>query len=228
MANVATLPNELLLRIIGFCGRKEIAQARLASKRLEQMCVEKLFEKVTLYAHWQGGDVYERSDHSDTFQDAPWDWGGEDEQRLEADAPAADDPAADDVRELEGLDSEEIGSEELNGEELDGLELAGEELDSDDLELIGGIPDVSEEYVHSAFLAEQDNETPQWVIDQIPGPPGYDSNSFKEILDHEKLKKYVKEVHIYTCETHCVSTAFSTYVTKLTCSQLESSPYDRI
>jgi hypothetical protein len=52
MVGFDQIPDELDVHIIGFLGRKYIAAARLVNRRLEKLCVEKLFERVTLYAHW--------------------------------------------------------------------------------------------------------------------------------------------------------------------------------
>lgn len=41
--------------------------------------------------------------------------------------------------------------------------------------------------------------------DYVPWPSDYDSQIFRNILDHQELKKHVRRVTIYTCETHCVS-----------------------
>jgi hypothetical protein len=41
-------------------------------------------------------------------------------------------------------------------------------------------------------------------VDRLPGPLGYDAQSFKCIMMHETLREYVKQIEIYTCEPHCV------------------------
>ena len=46
---------------------------------------------------------------------------------------------------------------------------------------------------------------PHWAHRGYPGPPDYDANVFKIIFENDTLRKYVKEVQVYTCETHCVS-----------------------
>lgn len=53
MANLEALPNELFARIVSFSDRRSLAQLRLTNKRLEDIAVVKLFERVTLYAHWE-------------------------------------------------------------------------------------------------------------------------------------------------------------------------------
>lgn len=52
MACLDSLPNELLARIIAFSDRRSLAQLRVTNRKLEDIAVRKLFEKVTLYAHW--------------------------------------------------------------------------------------------------------------------------------------------------------------------------------
>lgn len=54
---------------------------------------------------------------------------------------------------------------------------------------------------------------PQWftegdkldIEDGLPGPLGYEAKVFMNLVDHERLKKFVKKIEIYTCEPHCVS-----------------------
>jgi hypothetical protein len=53
MANFETLPNELLARAISLLDKYSLSQVRLVNKRLEQISVERLFERITLYAHWK-------------------------------------------------------------------------------------------------------------------------------------------------------------------------------
>jgi hypothetical protein len=53
MANFEILPNELLARVISLLDKYSLSQVRLVNKRLEQISVERLFERITLYAHWK-------------------------------------------------------------------------------------------------------------------------------------------------------------------------------
>jgi hypothetical protein len=53
MANFEILPNELLARAISLLDKYSLSQVRIVNKRLEQISVERLFERITLYAHWK-------------------------------------------------------------------------------------------------------------------------------------------------------------------------------
>jgi hypothetical protein len=50
-----------------------------------------------------------------------------------------------------------------------------------------------------------DEEDPSYDPETWPYPLDYNSQSFKNILEHRFLKNLVKKVTVYTCETHCVS-----------------------
>ncbi|KAF1966478.1 hypothetical protein BU23DRAFT_324829 [Bimuria novae-zelandiae CBS 107.79] len=52
-------------------------------------------------------------------------------------------------------------------------------------------------------LREWEARRPIWAREGYPGPRDYDATVFKNILENETLQKYVKEVQVYTCETHC-------------------------
>lgn len=61
MRSLEALPNELIARIVSFSNKESLMQLRLTDKRLESIAVRKLFETVTLYAHWANdGDAEER------------------------------------------------------------------------------------------------------------------------------------------------------------------------
>jgi hypothetical protein len=338
MATLSTLPNELLARIVTFLDKPALAHTRLINKSFEQLSVEKLFERVSLYAHWKQESPDEEETYSvDTVVDRRWhpmyfgridesvgdvggmveDEGGgngeigdaflyegheewmadgmdgdeveEDEQIRDHDANLMGDVNNADVQDNDSEDAAENLSRREFSRELRGRKReleAGvaerlqdgtvEEVEEDDPWSFGALDqhrdaneheegrkrgvefwdeedeepnprtavlherkrsserDEVEEMHHDTtrwsarsdseiraieelqFLHGRDfrrRENPwdrnrtQWAADGFPGPPGYDANKFKNILQHVEFKKYVKEVQVYTCETDCVSIA---------------------
>jgi hypothetical protein len=333
MSTLSSLPNELLARIITFLDKPALANTRLANNRFEQLAVERLFERVSLYAHWRNEqhDAQEETYSADTARDElglckegercarcdmirdsrieirvlgaaagegvededEWDvaveeggweggYGGDEDgaQQMEnADnAQFMSDNRGDTEenrarrafreellsrqRELEVADQlmnavEELrdGNIEVEDEDpwwfgalveprnSDGREGSGTGRvefwdEEDDIKGGGGTlrnGEHGDEHFISSGVPRSDSETraieqhllafesysrksrrkphpwgkksPQWALDGLPGPPGYDANLFKNILQHETFKKYVKEVHVYTCETDCVGIA---------------------
>ena len=71
------------------------------------------------------------------------------------------------------------------------------------IDLFGG--DEDEWYLPSRRGRDSTNSEakPQWALDHLPGPPGYDAHSYKCILQHDTLSVYAREIQVYTCETHC-------------------------
>jgi hypothetical protein len=53
MAIFEALSNELLTRVVSTLDKHSLSQMRLVNKRLEQISVERLFRRISLYAHWR-------------------------------------------------------------------------------------------------------------------------------------------------------------------------------
>jgi hypothetical protein len=338
MAILSTLPNELLARIVTFLDKPALAHTRLVNKRFEQLSVEKLFERVSLYAHWMKESLDEEETYSvDTVVDTRWhpmyvgkideivgdvgrmgeDEGGGDgeigdafryEGHEEWTADGMDGDEVEEAEQIRGHDANlirdvdnvevqdnysEEAAEDLSRREFR-RELRGrkreleagiaeslrnetvEEVEEDDPWWFGALDQHRDADEHEEgrkrgveFWDEEDEEPyprtavpherersserdeveemhhdtagwstrsdseirateelqflhgrefrrrgnpwdrnrPQWAADGFPGPPGYDANKFKNILQHVEFKKYVKEVQVYTCETDCVSIA---------------------
>jgi hypothetical protein len=223
MADLEALPNELLARIVAFSNRKSLAQLRLTSKRLEDIAVSKLFERVTLYAHWTrgearnlGGHVYENGYSEDERSEDEW------EGRMQG-FIASSDPEEDDDdgfvagSEMDADDLIQNGDEDLNLRPHLSDERSMQEESTDEVDLSTAEANDRSPRPHpvSGRLSDLEayNETcrlkwelsrPQWARENYPGPPDYDAAMFLNIVEDERLKKFVKKVHVYTCETHCV------------------------
>ncbi|KAJ4353886.1 uncharacterized protein N0V89_005616 [Didymosphaeria variabile] len=255
MANLEALPSELLARIISFSDRNSLAQFRLTSKRLEEIAVAKLFERVTLYAHWakESDDEEEEKadcDHNhgidteDTEEVNRRDTFKRNDQAVEQDE-AGDFTAGSDL-EQDQRNVVERSNRAMQQDEEDGF-VAGSDIDEDDLpetgmdgdlELRPRIRDEGSRQEQSTdeidLFAEKTNQLsphpdpfsgrlddfqlyeeqcrqkweasrPQWAREDFPGPSDYDATVFRNIMENDRLKKYAKEVQVYTCETHCVS-----------------------
>ncbi|KAL1608279.1 hypothetical protein SLS60_003218 [Paraconiothyrium brasiliense] len=266
MANLEALPNELLARITSFSDRKSLAQFRLTSKRLEDIAVAKLFERVTLYAHWAkesddeeeekadcehhrglrdlGGYISEYNQGADSDDFDRIDPVKRTHQAIEQD-DADDFTAGSDLEQKDQRNVVERSNRAMQQDEEDEF-VAGSDLDEDDLpengldgdlqlrphlrdeghrqeqateetELITGRtnrpslrPDPFSGRLCDFQLYEEQRRQkweasrPQWARDDFPGPPDYNAIMFRNIIEDDRLKRYVKEVQVYTCETHCV------------------------
>lgn len=176
MPNFQALPNELLARAIGFLDKRSLAEVRLVNKRLEQISVARLFARITLYAHWRNERVLGTRYYILYENDDDDD---ADDQVLEEDEFFSDD--------LELREDVELHSH-LDDSEYPELK-ADENLGWD------GRP--------TFRMPSSITPMPQWAFDSLLGPPGYDACMFKNILMSATLNQYVKEVHIYTCNTDC-------------------------
>ena len=284
MATLENLPDELLDRIADFLDKKDLAETRLVNKRLDYISVTKLFERISLYAHWihwkqENDDIYS----VDTPRDVSWRYMAEDEESSSVGGVTIDDEiesngkeidsaedwedefATDDVEILdpateEGFQEAILSRHSVQGSRDSSVSARSDVIDENDEEpsVSDGLDEVlarprslehteeierklsgpgnaelwddneeDDEWYHSRSSQQQnikaDDEDewyrpgmhqwetiqspapPQWVLDELPGPPGYDAHAFKNILQHNKLKVYVQDVHVYTCDTHCVS-----------------------
>ncbi|OAG05651.1 uncharacterized protein CC84DRAFT_1259051 [Paraphaeosphaeria sporulosa] len=265
MTYLEALPNELLARIVSFSDRRSLAQLRLTNKRLEDIAVVKLFERVTLYAHWAKQSDEESEDRSARDYQSPVldksnDHYGDDREdyvprrdsveRLGSEMQKDEEDgfiAGSDEDEEYGLvptpDLHDQGRRDLDQrsgqarkDDDDGF-LACPDMD-DDLSTAGdnslsvrprfrggsslqdrdsaseasdrpprpdpfsvGLPDfrLYEKQRHQKWEAAR----PQWARDNFPGPSDYDAAVFLNIVENERLRNFVKEVRVYTCETHC-------------------------
>ncbi|KAF2446101.1 hypothetical protein P171DRAFT_471720 [Karstenula rhodostoma CBS 690.94] len=262
MTSLEALPNELLARIISFSDRRSLSRLRLTCKRLEEIAVAKVFERVTLYAHWANdGDKEEgektvrdsQSPDSDPGRYIHDDNYGHDsehyatgtisiEKSMRAMQEYEEDGfiAGSDEEEKEGSISESDPQEEdrrytnqtyrrVKADDED-VFVAGSDMDGDELDHRARPrressrqeqpsaaeasnrpprPDIFSESLSDFQLYEKKRQQeweaarPQWARENFPGPPDYDAAAFLNILENERLRKFVKEVQVYTCETHC-------------------------
>lgn len=261
MANLDSLPNELLARIVSFSDRRSLAQLRLTNKRFEDIAVGNLFERVTLYAHWANKTFEKWEEKSERDSQIPIrdpganvsnDIYGNDseghvirrnsvERSMRAMQEDEEDGfiAGSDEDEEEGFVAESYlqgeGRRDINPksdrakEDDDDGFVADSDMDQEHLSNVEGNElDLSRPRPHvessrsprpdlfrlSDFQAYEEQRQqkwdairPQWARDNFPGPPDYDAAVFLNIVENERLQKFVKEVQIYTCETHCVSRA---------------------
>lgn len=95
-----------------------------------------------------------------------------------------------------------------DNDHADGVEAGEEDQISDWSEIL----EVTDENLSNEYDTELARDKPQLISDYLPGPPGYDALKFKNILQHDTFKKYVREVQVYTCESNCVSIAVLIYL----------------
>lgn len=239
MANFDALPNELIARIVSFSDRKSLSNLRLTSSKIEVFAVEKLFERVTLYAHWAEPDEEWARDqarffpenHDGTFNEdfpigrssirrarqvlqedeedgfIPGSDEDEEDVEIESDPQEADRRMTDPSFDRDNEDDEDGFTAGLDvGEFLrPGVAENEEDLFTQRQRPPGPIP-VPPGFVLHEMQRRQAQEAarPQWARDYLTGPPGYDAAMFLNILENDRLRKFVKDVQVYTCETHCV------------------------
>lgn len=207
-------------------------QLRLTNKRLEEIAVRKLFERVTLYAHWQSGgkDVAENVTESSVdglptnlisasfsyeIRDMTVGVAHVSIRRTEAEGDDADGPVAasdeeenDEIVAASNLDNADLSPTGNNDTDPRSQKSSGETSGhSPQLD-----PFIEDEPSNEAGFVTQSLEEweasacrPQWARENFPGPSDYDAAVFLNILDNERLRGLVKKVEVYTCETHCVS-----------------------
>ena len=226
MAKLEALPDELLVRLTDFLERSDLAKVRLLNKRLSQISTAELFRTVTLYPQWRKDDERDERHSVDSEQDEGWTWAGGDEH-LQVEGMAWDDAENADRENLEYVESvvpiagvSEVDSQEAHssGEagkpdrpEVDAVNSGVNSCDldeEDDFETASGqsSPTALSQRARliSLPLSHYGSRMPRWAVDRLPGPIGFDAQSFKSIMKHETLRNHVKEVEIYTCEPHCV------------------------
>lgn len=216
MTNLEVLPDELLVRIIDFLEKRDLAKVRLLNKRLSQISTAELFRIVTLCPQWQRGDDKDERHSVDSEQDEGWAWAGRDEPPQPEDI-AWDDPDNEwfepvvPIAGVPGAEPEEAlpPSEVMSLDQPEVEVVNSRNLDKDDkFEPASGqsSPIVLSPRARliSLPLSHYGGRMPRWAVDRLPGPPGHDAQSFENIMLHETLRNYVKEIEIYTCEPHCV------------------------
>jgi hypothetical protein len=231
MAGLEALPNELLAQVAAFSNRKSLAQLRLTSKRLENIAVVKLFERVTLYAHWTRGptryvdgliSTNEYSEDESDQENAAERSGrameeNEDDGFIVRSYPEKHDGLGagsdTDVDDLSKNGDEDLDLRPRLLDETSVQEKPTEEVYLYAAEAINRSPrpgasndELLDDIGEQLELRRQNwvSARPQWVLENYPGPPDYDAAMFLNIVENERLKKFVKNVHVYTCETHCV------------------------
>lgn len=222
MTKLDALPDELLVRLIDFLGRRDLAKVRLLNKRFCQISTTELFRTATLYPQWQKDDEKDERHSVDSEQDEGWTWVGGDEPSPFEDT-AWNDPENGEGEAFELLESvvpraelPEVGLEDdLPLDEvtsLDRIEAGMVDTDTLDEEDVfipasgqsSSVALPSRTRLVSLPLSHYGDRMPRWAVDRLPGPPGYDAQVFKGIMLHQTLRNHVKEVEIYTCEPHCV------------------------
>ncbi|KAJ4318181.1 hypothetical protein N0V94_004547 [Neodidymelliopsis sp. IMI 364377] len=224
LAGFDVLPDELLVRTVDHLDRADLARVRLVSQRLNLISTEKLFERVTLYAHWAREDKCAEYVHDEEIeQDAVQLTSDDGEQSPEEVSPrgARDLPnepndgvfeknvapeneqdATDNEIAVDGRTPHMV-EEARTVQPSDGFALERNRSNSVRSDFSGQTMEVGEYERNLTDRENSSNRVPQWATDGFPGPLGYDAQSLKNILQHKILRNYVREVQVYTCETHC-------------------------
>lgn len=231
MASLEGLPEELLIRLTRCLERSDLATVRLVNTRLNRIATEQLFRCITLHAHWvRSLDDDEDERHSvDSDREATWTWGGRDEafhmsSAIDTHSTQADELTLNDLQSPNAMSSVSIGYElddATVSERPDSQSVLQDEEDpqsnsrhqegsmdadlQDDLEQGLDFAAVEETESPRLGFAFVKRHVPLWAGEYFPGPFDYSAQSFKNILLEEGLRKYVQEVQVYTCASHCVS-----------------------
>lgn len=183
MTGLEDLPEELLVRVIKFSNRAELAKVRLTDHRLKRIATAQFFHSVTLYPHWIGQDAIEDDRYSiDCERDDVWTWNGMGE------------PA-------QLIVSTDDGDAQSTESDNPPMELCATGSSVSELSM-----SQEKDAMSSGDEASSSNgRIPKWARRKFPGPPGYDAQKFMDLLHNSNLRRCVQEVEVYTCDTHCVS-----------------------